>query len=177
MSNLFASRLIGFERHYASLMSKLEAIEKRANKIAKGKDYNDLPGQGISFESETEDSITVSADIFWLLAKTYDGYFEFAKDYFDQAPRSDHDTILSEIVGIARDFEDLVEQSITCEIDILARLWFFQNWENSAHGFNAYSVEDDKQYFEVSNFKLLAYVALVTREMLNEYFGYLTSKN
>ena len=175
MANLFASRLKGLEEHYASLMSTLESIEKRAKKITRSKDYNDLPGQGVSFDSESEDCLAICSDIFWLLGGTYDSYFEFARDYFDQAPRSDHDEILSEIVGIARDFDMLVEQSVTCEIDMLARLWFFQVWENSANSFDASIVEEDKKYFEVSNFKLLSHVAHHTGEMLSQYFGYLDS--
>ena len=178
MSNLFASRLAGLERHYASLMSTLDAIENRANEVARSKDYNNLPAQGINFDSDAEDTIAVSSDFFWLLAKTYDGYNEFAKDYFGRAPRGNHDEILNGIVSIARDFEDLVEQSVTCEIDALARLWFYQSWENSANSFDAYYVENNNmRYYEVSNFKLLAHAAHTAKELLNQYFGYLANKD
>lgn len=175
MANLFAPRLKGLEGHYACLKFTLESIEKRAQKITRSKDYNDLPAQGVSFNSDSEDSLAICSDIFWLLGGTYDGYFEVARDYFDLAPRSDHDEILGDIVCIAQDFDVLVDQSVACEIDMLARLWFFKIWENSANSFDASIFEEDKRYFEVSNFKLLAHVAHRTGEMLGRYFGYLES--
>ena len=177
MANLFASQLVGLGPHYACLISILETIEKRANQLVLGKDYDYLPARQVSFGSESEDPVAVSMDVFWLFGKTYQNYQEYVSDYFDQAPRHDGSGVASVICGLALDFENLVECSVVCEIDILARLWFFQIWESSARGFEAYGVDDDgDEFYEISDFKLLAHVAHYTVEKLKKFFGYLEKR-
>lgn len=179
MSNLFASQLVGLEVHYRDIVANLSSIEKLANTIVKSKDYNDLPALGISYDIEEgiDDRAADALDVFWELRNGYDSYYDFAMQYFQQAPRSDHSGTLSRILLIYEAFDSLVSGAVSSEIDVLARLWFYQIAKNTANDFGA-TIEDEesKCYREMSNFKHLQHVTHYTIEKLQYYFGYLAEK-
>lgn len=174
MANLFASRLVGLEKHYESIVANLETIQRCAHNITRHEDYKDLPRSLVAFKTEGNDSTSISADIFCLLSQSYAEYHAYADEYFELAPRNKHIATLAAIRTISQRFYALVDESVLCEVDTLARLWFFQIWENSANGFDAAFKEGDDYCYDLGVLKHLEYVAEHTIDMLNTYFGYMT---
>ena len=83
MANLFASRLVGLEKHYESIVANLEIIQRCAHNITRHEDYKDLPRSLVAFKTEGNDSTSISADFFCLLSQSYAEYHAYADEYFD----------------------------------------------------------------------------------------------
>ena len=104
MAKLFASRLVGLEKHYESIVANLEIIQRCAHNITRHEDYKDLPRSLVAFKTEGNDSTSISADIFCLLSQSYAEYHAYADEYFELAPRNKHIATLAAIRTISQRF-------------------------------------------------------------------------
>lgn len=174
MSRLFASQLEGLQEHYASIVSVLSEIELHAITIAQSEDYEELPFQAFAINRVPKGPIIVGNDIFRMFKEVYGDYYQIADEHFASAPRSNHAETVNEIGEIARLFEDLIDLTIDCEIDVLLRLWFYTIWEDAAERNGACRMKDERKFYDTSIMTHLAYVVNHTLEKLKKYFGYLS---
>lgn len=181
MSKIFELSPKNEGEHYKMIVEMLERIAKEADLICKDPDYASLPGMGFaSLEDDPHfDATVVVASVFDNLRNSYNSYREYAMGVFKEKGALLEETkIFARINIIAECFYQLVTESECEELDVMARLWFYQLYDKMADYYDIV-IEDDTEGmygYAVHCFAHLRAVAYHTARMLKKHYGYLSEE-